>query len=127
MVVYFDKLGQISNFIDPPLWKFQYNFRNGYSTQQCLLEILEKWKAAVDSGRSFGAFLTDLSNTFDCLSYELLLAKLHAYGVSISALRLIQSYLTNRKQITKIHSVYSCWEENSLWSSTRIYFGTLTI
>ena len=28
--------------------KYQYGFRKGYSTQQCLLVLLEKWKAAVD-------------------------------------------------------------------------------
>ena len=55
--------------------------------------------------------LTDLSKAFDCLSYELLLAELHAYGFSISALRLIYSYLANRKQRTKINSSYSSWEE----------------
>ena len=52
-----------------------------------------------------------MSKAFDCLSHELLLAKLHAYGFSISALRLIYSYLANRKQRTKINSSYSSWEE----------------
>ena len=47
--------------------------------------------------------MTDLSKVFDCLSHELLLAKLHAYGFSIAALRLIHSYLTNRKQRTKVN------------------------
>ena len=28
----------------------------------------------------FAAVLTDLSTVFDCISHELLLAKLHAYG-----------------------------------------------
>ena len=58
--------------------------------------MLEKWKSAVDKGKSFGALLTDLSKTFDCLSHDLLLAKLHAYGFSPSALKLIHSYLKNK-------------------------------
>ena len=73
--------------------------------------MLEKWKRAVDNGKVFGILLTDLSNTFDCLSHELLLVKLHAYGFSISALRLIYSYLANRKQRTKINTSYSSLEE----------------
>ena len=73
--------------------------------------MLEKWKRAVDNGKVFGILLTDLSKAFDCFSYELLLAKLHAYGFSISALRLINSYLANTKQRTKINSSYSSWEE----------------
>ena len=86
-------------------------FRKGYSTQHCLLAMLEKWKSAVDKGKSFGALLTDLSKAFCCLPHELLLAKLHAYGFSIAALRLIHSYLTNRKQRTKVNLSYSPWEE----------------
>ena len=93
------------------LSKYQCGFRKGFSTQHCLLFMLEKWKRAVDNGKVFGILLTDLSKAFDCLSHELLLAKLHAYSFNISALRLIYSYLANRKQRTKINSSYSSWEE----------------
>ena len=54
--------------------------------------------------------MTDLSKAFDCISHELILAKLHAYGFSLRALRLIHSYLTNRKQRTKVNGKYSSWE-----------------
>ena len=69
-------------------------------------------ESAVDKGKSFGVLLTDLSKAFDCLSHKFLLVKLHAYGFSIAALRLIHSYLTNRKQRTKVHLSYSPWEES---------------
>ena len=84
---------QLLNFMDQFLTRYECK---GYSTEYCLLAMLEKWKSAVDKGQSFGVLLTDLSNTFDCLSHELLLAKHYAYGLSIAALRLIHSYLTNR-------------------------------
>ena len=50
----------------------------------------------------------DLSKAFDCLNHELLIAKLSAYGFSMSALRLIHSYLNERKQRVKImgHSAH---------------------
>ena len=102
---------QISNYMESFLSKYQCGFRKGLSTQHCLLFMLEKWKREVDNGKVFGIFLTDLSKAFDCLSHELLFAKLHAYDFSISALRLIYSYLGNRKQRTKINSSYSSWEE----------------
>ena len=102
---------QLSNFMDQFLSKYQCGFRKSYSTQYCLLAMLEKWKSAVDKGKSSGALLTDLSKAFDCLSHKLLLAKLHAYGFSIAALRLIHSYFTNRRQKTKINMSFSSWEE----------------
>ena len=73
--------------------------------------MLERWKSVVDNEKVFGILLTDLSKTFDCLSYELLLAKVHAYGFNVSALRFTYSYLANRKQRTKINTSYSSWEE----------------
>ena len=97
--------------MDQFLSKYQCGFCKGYSTQYCLLAMLEKWKSAVDKGKSFGALLTDLSKALDCLSHELLLTKLHAYGFSIAELRLIHSYLTNRWQRTKTNISRSSWEE----------------
>ena len=89
----------------------QCGFRKGYSTQHCLLNLLEKWKNSVDKGKVFGALLTDLSKAFDCLDHELLTAKLNAYGFTLPALRLIHDYLSNRKQRTKIDDNYSSWSE----------------
>ena len=51
---------QMSAYFDEIFSKYQYGFRKGYSSQQCLLALLEKWKAAVDKGKVFGALLTDL-------------------------------------------------------------------
>ena len=78
--------------------KQQCGFRKDYNTQQCLLKMLEKWDRSVDEGKVFGALLTDLSKSFDCLDHELLIAKLNAYGFSLPALRLINDYLSNRRQ-----------------------------
>ena len=98
---------QISKLMELLLSKCQCGFRKGYNTQYCLLDLVEKWKWSVDKGSSFGARLTDLSKEFDCLSHKLLIAKLHAYGFSLNALRLVHSYLTNRKHRTKIIIKYS--------------------
>ena len=53
--------------------------------------MLEKWKSAADNKNLFGALLTDLSMAFDCLSHDLLIAKLNAYGFSMAALNQIGS------------------------------------
>ena len=102
---------QISVYFDKFLSDQQCGFRKGYSTQHCLLNLLEKWKNSVDKGKVFGALLTDLSKAFDCLNHELFTAKLNAYGFTLSALPLIHDYLSNRKQRTKIDDTYSSWSE----------------
>ena len=102
---------QMSAYFDEIFSKYQYGFRKGYSSQQCLLALLEKWKAAVDKGKVFGALLTDLSKAFDCLNHELLVAKLNAYGFTLPALKLVHDYLSDRKQRTRVNNSYSTWFE----------------
>ena len=57
---------------------------------------------------AFDRFIKSLRLHF---SRTYILAKLHAYGFSLGALRLIYSYLTKRKQRAKVNGDYSSWEE----------------
>ena len=62
---------QLYNYFEFFLSDSQYGFRKGYSSQQCLLTMVEKWKKNLDKGGSCGALLTDLSKAFDCLEHDL--------------------------------------------------------
>ena len=89
--------------------------------------MLEKWKSAIDNKKMFGAFLTDLSKVFDCLSHDLLIAKLNTYGFNIAVLRLVQNYLSNRKQRTKTNSDFSSCEEILFGVPQRFILGPLLL
>ena len=96
----------------PSFWKTfsqknRCGFRKGHSRQQCLSAMLEKWKRSVDSGKAFGALLTDLYKAFDCLDRGLLIAKANASRFSLPALRLIHDYLSHRKQSARVNNSYS--------------------
>ena len=57
----------------------------------------------------FGALLTDLLKAFNLIDHELLIAKLNTYDFRLTALKLVQGYLSNRKpQIKNIPRVVVC-------------------
>ena len=58
--------------------------------------MLEKLKEALDKGLTTGILLTDLIIALDCISHDLLVAKLYAYGSSEVSLKLIYDYLSGR-------------------------------
>ena len=62
------------------------SYRIGYSSQDSLIAMFEKWKKNLDEGGECGALFVDLSKAFEYLQHDLLLAKLNAYGGSISNL-----------------------------------------
>ena len=100
---------QIYSYFDNLFSKFLCGYRTGHSTQHCLLYMLEKIKMSLDKEMHTGILLTDLSRAFDCISHELLIAKLYAYGFSKISLSLISDYFCGRKQRTKVRDKYSSW------------------
>ena len=114
---------QISKYFEPILSKFQCGFRIGFGSLHCPLAMLAKWKSEVDNKINFGALLIDLSKAFD--PHDLLLAKLNAYVFSLPVLRLVQSYLSKRKQGTKTDSEFSSWKESLFGLPQESLFGSL--
>ena len=87
---------QTLEYIDKHLSPHLCGYRKEYSTQTALISMLDKWILVIDNKGFAGGLL--------------LLAKLHAYGFSKQALAAICSYLSNRKQVTKINNFFSSWK-----------------
>ena len=66
--------------------------------------MIERNKQARDNNNAFAAVLTDLFKTFDRINYELLVAKLNAYGFDSLSLKFISAYLNFRNR--KLNSFY---------------------
>ena len=98
---------QIIEYIDNKLSMYISAYRKGHSTQHVLMRMIEDWKKSLDNNKYVGAILMDLSKAFDCISHDLLIAKLRAYGFEMSSLRLIYSYLKGRRQCVKINGTTS--------------------
>ena len=98
---------QLEEYFQALLSKYQCDF----SAINALLPMIEKWRKSLNAGGAYGTLLTDLSKTFDCLPRELLIAKLHAYGVDIFSLKLLHSYLTKWEERLKLNGTYNSWSE----------------
>ena len=86
-------------------------FCKGHGCQTTLLRLLEDWKKALDNNECIAAILMDLSKAFDCLPHDILLNKLSAYGLTENSIKLLYSYLSDRKQQIKIGNIISRWEK----------------
>ena len=79
----------------------QYGFRAGRSTQQAVIELIDKVSMAIESNEyTIGIFL-DLSKAFDTV-YHAILHVLHTlkhYGIRGNALEWFRNYLTCRRQM----------------------------
>ena len=85
-------------------------FRKKYSCQSVLTKMIEDWKLAIHENEIVGALFVDLSKAFDCLQHSLIIAKLHAYGLSFDSCELLSSYLGDRVQSVKIENTRSPWK-----------------
>ena len=83
------------SYFDDILSKYQCRFRKGFNAQHCLVSMIEKWKESVDIGGAFGTLMTD----------SLMLLTVYIM------VKLIQQYISNRKQRLKAGNAYSSWKE----------------
>ena len=71
--------------------------------------------------------LMDLSKAFDTINQSLLLAKLEASGFSTNSLKLIQNFLCNRFQRTKVIGPFRDWIEILAGVLQSFFLGTLLL
>ena len=74
------------------------------------LSLIEEWKEKLDKGFFAGTVLMDLSKAFDCISHDLLIAKLNAYGFDRKSLVFFYSYLKRRKQCVNVNNMQSTFQ-----------------
>ena len=66
-----------------------------------------------------------MSKAFDSINHDLLIAKLAAYGFALASLILVASYLSDRKQRTKVNNSFSKWSEITSGVPQGSIFGPL--
>ena len=89
------------------LYKLQFGFRALHSTSIALMILVDKITKALHSGDYVLGVFIDFSKAFDTVNHEILLRKLHHYGIRGTALNWFESYLQNRLQYVSYNDTNS--------------------
>lgn len=85
----------------------QHGFRAGKSTQSAAISFVENLHKSLDDGLFVAGLFFDLTRAFDCLIFKFILDKLYSLGFRDVFLDWIESYLSNRCMVVKIHECLS--------------------
>ena len=96
------------------LYKKQFGFRAKHSTSHALLDFLLNSSKAIENKEIIVGIFLDFKKAFDSINHEILLDKLHFYGIRGVTLDLFRNYLLDRKQFTafsehdSVHEKVTC-------------------
>ena len=84
------------------LYEKQFGFQSGYSTNNAIVQLVDKiYDSSEKEQFTLGVFI-DLSKAFDTVDHSILLKKINFYGITDKNLAWFESYLSNRKHYMEI-------------------------
>ena len=89
------------------LYENQYGFRSNHSTELAALELVDRITTQLDIRKVPLNIFLDLSKDFDTINHSILLDKVQHYGIKSTPLKLFNSYLSKRTQLTEYKSTQS--------------------
>lgn len=94
-------LSRLARYSDPHLLPEQFGFRRGHSTVQQLARVAENIADNHNKNSTTGMYLLDVEKAFDTVWHDGLAHKLIEIGVPLKLVKLVVSYLENRR--FKVH------------------------
>jgi hypothetical protein len=85
------------------LCTMQSGFRKSHSCESTIQSVISKWRQYADEGLVTVAAFLDFKRAFETIDRERLLDKLAKYGFKEESIKLIRSFLTDRKQYVHVN------------------------
>ena len=82
----------------------QHGFRKSFSTDTALSQFIHNIQLSLDRNLTTMGLYVDFTKAFDCVNHQILIEKLHRYGIRGVALDWFTSYLSNRSQKVQLHN-----------------------
>ena len=99
MISYIDKQNILS--------KNQFGFRKGLSTENAVINFIDKIYTGLEKRQHTAAIFMDLSKAFDVLDHQILAIKLEHYGFRGKFLELILNFVSNRNYFVNVNGMRS--------------------
>ena len=97
------------------LCQHQSGFRSAHSTQTAITEVKDFILKKIETREYVGAILIDLKKAFDTVDHKILLKKMFCYGFQDQSFEWIESYLSNRFQMTKFNEAMSDFVKEEIY------------
>ena len=99
MITYIEKNNILS--------KTQYGFRKGLSTENAIINFIDKIHTGLENRQFTAAIFMDLSKAFDVLDHKILAIKLEHYGFRGIFLDLLIDFVSNRNYFVNVNGIKS--------------------
>ena len=87
--------------------KSQFGFRKNVSTETALIDFIDFVHKGLTAKHNVGAVFMDLSKAFDVMNHDILENKLKHYGFRRTFLKLLMSFIRDRKYFVNINGLNS--------------------
>jgi len=97
----------------------QFGFRKGSNIEKAVFALTDYIITSLNQRQHVTGIFCDLTKAFDCVSHEILLKKLHYYGIQGRCWDWFQNYITDRKQKVQIISQSGMQDGICKWETVK--------